>query len=211
MNSLSILLTDDQSMFREGVELILKQHFPQAKLYQAGNGIEAIELISKQPIDLVLLDVNMPGMNGIEVARIILRDHPETRIIILTQYNGEAMISTLLKEGVHGFLLKNSSSSEIIKAIDTVWGQRAVYVTPSIHPSLSKSNTVEHSPSIFFTKREAEILMYLKMGKSSKEIAERLSLKENTINSYREDMLQKTQTRNVAELISYAYQNGVFG
>ena len=197
-------------MFREGVELILKQHFPNARLYQASNGIEALDTIAKHPVDLVLLDVNMPGMNGIEVARIILRDHPGTRIIILTQYNGEAMISTLLKDGVHGFLLKNSSSSEIIKAIDTVWKQHAVYITPSIHPSLSKKETVEQSPSIFFTKREAEILMYLKMGKSSKEIAERLSLKENTINSYREDMLQKTKTRNVAELISYAYQNGVF-
>ncbi|HEY3402685.1 MAG TPA: response regulator transcription factor [Ohtaekwangia sp.] len=211
MKSLSILLTDDQSMFREGVELILKQHFPQAKLYQAGNGKEALDVIAKQTIDVVLLDVNMPGMNGIEVSRIILRDHPETKIIILTQYNGEAMIATLLKEGVHGFLLKNSSSTEIIKAIDTVFEQEMVYVTPSIHPSLSKNDTEEKAPSIFFTKREAEILMYLKMGKSSKEIAERLALKENTINSYREDMLQKTQTRNVAELISYAYQNGVFG
>lgn len=211
MNSLSILLTDDQSMFREGMELILKQHFPKAKLFQANNGIEALNTIGKQPIDVVLLDVNMPGINGIEVARIILRDYPGTRIIILTQYNGEAMISTLLKDGVHGFLLKNSSSSEIIQAIDTVCEKRAIYITPSIHPSLSKTGMVEQSPSIFFTKREAEILMYLKMGKSSKEIAERLSLKENTINSYREDMLQKTQTRNVAELISYAYQNGVFG
>lgn len=213
MKSLSILLTDDQSMFREGVELILKQHFPNAKLFQAGDGTEAIDIIAKQPIDVVLLDVNMPGMNGIEVSRVILRNHPETKIVILTQYNGEAMVSTLLKEGVHGFLLKNSSSSEIIKAIDTVCEQRAVYITPAIHPSVTKkeNNAEEKAPSIFFTKREAEILMYLKMGKSSKEIAERLSLKENTINSYREDMLQKTQTRNVAELISYAYENGVFG
>lgn len=213
MKSLSILLTDDQSMFREGVELILKQHFPNAKLFQAGDGTEAIDIIAKQPIDVVLLDVNMPGMNGIEVSRVILRNHPETKIIILTQYNGEAMVSTLLKEGVHGFLLKNSSSSEIIKAIDTVCEHRAVYITPAIHPSVTKkeNNVEEKAPSIFFTKREAEILMYLKMGRSSKEIAERLSLKENTINSYREDMLQKTQTRNVAELISYAYENGVFG
>lgn len=213
MKSLSILLTDDQSMFREGVELILKQHFPNARLFQAGDGTEAIDIIAKQPIDVVLLDVNMPGMNGIEVSRVILRNHPETKIIILTQYNGEAMVSTLLKEGVHGFLLKNSSSSEIIKAIDTVCEQNTVYITPAIHPSVTKkeNNVEEKAPSIFFTKREAEILMYLKMGRSSKEIAERLSLKENTINSYREDMLQKTQTRNVAELISYAYENGVFG
>jgi DNA-binding NarL/FixJ family response regulator len=152
----------------------------------------------------------MPGMNGIEVARQVLRQHPAVRIIVLTQYNGEGMITHLVRIGVHGFLLKNSESQEIKKAIETVLNDKQ-YITPMIHPSLLKEDSVVAAPSIQFSKREADILIYLKMGKSSKEIAERLALKENTINSYREDMLQKTKTRNVAELISYAYENGVLG
>lgn len=211
MAAFSLLLTDDQPMFREGLALLLKQQYPDLTLFQASNGNEAIRCIKENPIDIVLLDVNMPEMNGIETARVILKDFPKTRIIILTQYNGEAMIATLMNDGVHGFLLKNSSPSEIMNAIDTVHVQNKTYITPNIGPFLKQMGMEKRTPSVFFTKREAEILMYLKMGKSSRDIAERTGLKENTVNSYREDMLQKTKTRNVAELIAYAFENGVFG
>jgi DNA-binding NarL/FixJ family response regulator len=210
MKSLSILAVDDQSLFREGLALVLTRLFPDINLRQAGSGPEALEMLQEHRFNLLLLDIGMPGMNGIEVARQVLRQYPDLRIIILTQYNGEGMITHLVRLGVHGFLLKNSESQEIKKAIETVLDNRQ-YITPMIHPSLLKEEAVVAAPSIQFSKREADILIYLKMGKSSKEIAERLALKENTINSYREDMLQKTKTRNVAELISYAYENGVLG
>jgi DNA-binding NarL/FixJ family response regulator len=210
MKSLSILAVDDQSLFREGLALVLTRLFPDITLRQAGSGPEALEMLQEHRFNLLLLDIGMPGMNGIEVARQVLRQYPDLRIIVLTQYNGEGMITHLVRLGVHGFLLKNSESQEIKKAIETVLDNRQ-YITPMIHPSLLKEEAGVSAPSIQFSKREADILIYLKMGKSSKEIAERLALKENTINSYREDMLQKTKTRNVAELISYAYENGVLG
>lgn len=207
---MNLLLTDDQPMFREGLALLLKQQLPDLHLFQAGNGKEAITCLQENNIDVVLLDVNMPEMNGIETAKIILRDFPKTRIIVLTQYDGEAMIATLVNEGVHGFLLKNSRPAEIVNAINMVYVEQKNYITPQVAAFL-KQNMQSRTPSISFTKREAEILMYLKMGKSSRDIAERTGLKENTVNSYREDMLQKTKTRNVAELIAYAFENGVFG
>ena len=210
MKTLSILLTDDQSMVREGLSLILKQHFPEAKFLQADSGPQALQRLTNNRIDLLLLDISMPGMNGIEVAKEVLKNFPKTKIIVLTQYNGEAMITHLIQLGVHGFLLKNSSSDEIKKAINTVL-EDAPYFTPAIHSSLLKRVSSPNVPSINFNKREAEILVYLKMGKSSREIAKKMELKENTINSYREEMLLKTKTKNVAELISYAYQNGVLG
>ncbi|HEY9046721.1 MAG TPA: response regulator transcription factor [Ohtaekwangia sp.] len=210
MKPLSILTVDDQALFREGLTLVLNKLYPNATVKQASSGQQALDALRDNRFDLMLLDIGMPGMNGMEVAKQVMLDHPSVRIIILTQYNGEAMITHLVQAGVHGFLLKNSESQEIKKAVETVLSGKQ-YITSMIHPSLLKEEKVYNAPSVRFSKREADILMYLKLGKSSKEIAERLSLKENTINSYREDMLRKTKTSNVAELISYAYKNGVLG
>jgi len=205
--SLSILLVDDQQLFREGLALILKQHLPDAKLLHAGSGPEALEMLKTNEINLVLLDIGMPEMNGMEVVPHITREHPDVMILVVTQYNGEAMIKHLLKIGIHGFIFKSSASTEIKDAIRTVMEGRQ-YIPVNLQPSFLKRMAATDAPAVL-KKREAEILLLLKMGRSSKEIAERLNLKENTINSYREEMLQKTKTKNVAELISYAYENGM--
>jgi len=205
--NLSILLVDDQQLFREGLALILKQHYPDVNISHAGSGPEALELLKTNKIDLVLLDIGMPEMNGMEVVAHLTKDHPDLVILVVTQYNGEAMIKHLLRIGVHGFIFKSSASEEIKDAIKTVMEGRQ-YVPVSLQPSFLRKIAMTDTPAVL-KKREAEILLLLKMGRSSKEIAERLNLKENTINSYREEMLQKTKTKNVAELIAYAYENGM--
>lgn len=207
MNEFSVLLIDDQQLFREGLALILKQHYPNSELYHAGNGPDALSLLKLQQFNIVLLDIGMPGMNGMEVAAQIIKDHPNAKILVVTQYNGEAMIKHLLKLGVHGFIFKSSTTEEIKTAVDKVL-EGVQYIPSSLQPSIINTVSSADKPAIF-KKREAEILLLLKMGRSSKEIAEKLNLKENTINSYREEMLQKTKTKNVAELISYAYENGL--
>jgi len=121
------------------------------------------------------------------------------------------MIVHLLRLGVHGFLLKNTSAKELKLAIETVMnGDKHIHdsITAIIQNNF---NLMKSAPTIMFNKREAEILLQLKMGRSSKEIAGIMELKENTVNSYREDMLRKTKTKNVAELITYAHQNGILG
>ena len=207
--NISILLVDDQQLFREGLALILKQHFPEYELIHAGSGPEALEILKTRAVNLVLLDIGMPEMNGMEVVNYILKDHPQVLILVVTQYNGEAMIKHLLRLGVHGFIFKSSASEEIKEAINTVLDGKQ-YVPATLQPSFLKKIAMTDTPAVL-KKREAEILLLLKMGRSSKEIAERLKLKENTINSYREEMLQKTKTKNVAELIAYAYENGMLG
>lgn len=204
---LSVLLVDDQQLFRQGLALIMKQQFPDIEIDQAGSGPEALEMLKAKPVRLVLLDIGMPEMNGMEVVAHITRDFPEVIILVVTQYNGEAMIKHLLRIGVHGFIFKSSAADEIQNAIITVLDGRQ-YVPANLQPSFLKKIAMTDTP-VVFKKREAEILLLLKMGRSSKEIAEHLKLKENTINSYREEMLQKTKTKNVAELISYAYENGM--
>lgn len=206
---LSVLLVDDQKLFREGLALILKQQFPEMEISHAGSGPEALELLKIKRIDLVLLDIGMPEMNGMEVVSHLNKDFPDLMILIVTQYNGDAMIKHLLKMGIHGFIFKSSEAKEIAEAIQTVV-QGKQYIPANLHPTFLKKMALADTPAVL-RKREAEILLLLKMGRSSKEIAERLNLKENTINSYREEMLQKTKTKNVAELISYAYENGMLG
>jgi DNA-binding NarL/FixJ family response regulator len=203
----SALIVEDQELVRQGLALVLKQHFPDVRLLQAGNGEEAFKILQTSRVHIVLLDISLPGMSGVEIAQQILKNYPNIKVLIVTQYNGEAMIRNLLKAGVHSFFLKNNAAHEIKDAINTVL-QGKQYVPESLRPALLPSGNV---PAIAFSKREAEILLLLKMGRSSKEISEKLQLKENTINSYREDMLQKTKTNNVAQLISYAYENGILG
>lgn len=205
--NLSILLVDDQQLFREGLALILKQHYPEVTITQAGSGPEAFEILKSNRIDLVLLDIGMPEMNGMEVVPLLTKEYPDLVILVVTQYNGEAMIKHLLRMGIHGFIFKSSASEEIREAIKTVMEGRQ-YIPLNLQPSFLKKMALTDTPAVL-KKREAEILLLLKMGRSSKEIAERLNLKENTINSYREEMLQKTKTKNVAELIAYAYENGM--
>lgn len=210
MERVSILLVDDQQLFTEGLALILKQQFPEFDYHYADNGEDALYIIRTQKISLVLLDIGMPETNGMDVAKRIINDYPETKVLIVTQYNGDAMIAHLLKLGVHGFILKSSAGTEIKQAIECVLHTDEQYVPSYVNPTLRDKDERE-LPRVVFNKRQAEILLLLKVGRSSVEIAERLNLKENTINSYREEMLHMTRSRNVAELISYAYKNGILG
>jgi DNA-binding NarL/FixJ family response regulator len=203
----SALIVEDQEIVRQGLSLILKQHFANVRVHQSGNGLDALGILEKHKVDIVLLDIGLPGMSGAELARIILEKYSETKILVVTQYNGEAMIKNLFRLGIHSFFLKTTAAVDIEKAINAVLnGQHYL-------PDVLKSALVptSHIPTINFSKREGEILLLLKMGRSSKEISQRLDLKETTINSYREDMLQKTRSANVAQLISFAYENGILG
>jgi DNA-binding NarL/FixJ family response regulator len=211
MKIINLLLVDDQALFRESIRSLLHQNLSSIRIYEAAHGKEALGILEEHRIDVILLDVNMPEMNGIELATHILTNHKHTNVIILTQHGGEAMIVHLLRQGVHGFLLKNTSARELKMAIETVLNGEK-YIHDSITAIIQNNfNLMKSAPTIMFNKREAEILLQLKMGRSSKEIASIMELKENTVNSYREDMLRKTKTKNVAELITYAHQNGILG
>ncbi|HTJ49471.1 MAG TPA: response regulator transcription factor [Cyclobacteriaceae bacterium] len=210
METVKLLLVDDQALFRESIRMLLQQN-TQFYMFEAANGLEALEILKLNHIDVVLLDVNMPEMNGIEVSSEILENYRDTNVIILSQHGGEALIIHLLRQGVHGFLHKNTSARELKMAIETVMrGEK--YIQETISNIFQENfNMIKNAPTVVFNKREAEILLQLKMGKSSKEIAFNMDLKENTVNSYREVMLRKTKTKNVAELITYAHQNGILG
>jgi DNA-binding NarL/FixJ family response regulator len=201
------LMIEDQELVRQGLSLVLKQHFPDVRLHEAGNWWDALDILENHLVHIVLLDINLPGTNGVEIAGKLLRDYPDVKILIVTQYSGEAMIKNLLRAGVHSFFFKNSGALEIKEAITAVLAGKQ-HIPEMLKPALIPTT---HIPAVSFNRREAEILLLLKTGRSSKEISKRLKLTEYTINSYREDMLRKTNTGNVAQLISYAYENGILG
>lgn len=188
--------------------LLLKKSFPLSKAYAASDGYEALELLKSKHINIVLLDIGMPRMNGLEVAKKIARTYPAVKILIVTQYHGEALIANLFRIGVDGFVLKNHPTDTIKQAIEQILSGKK-FIPENMKERLLFILSSKSASSMNLNKREAEILLLLKMGRSSKEIAQSLRLKVNTINSYREEMLQKTKTKNVAELISFAYDNGI--
>jgi DNA-binding NarL/FixJ family response regulator len=205
VRNFSALIVEDQELVRQGLALILKQQFPDIRIHQAGSGDVAFKILETHLVNIVLLDIGIPIMNGAEIAEKILRDYPLIKVLIVTQYSGEAMIKNLLRAGIHSFFFKNSGGQEIKEAVSAVLSGKQ-YLPETIKSVLIPST---HIPAIAFSRREAQILLHLKMGRSSKEISKRLHLSEYTINSYREDMLRKTKTGNVAQLISYAYENGI--
>jgi DNA-binding NarL/FixJ family response regulator len=207
MKHFSALIVEDQQIVRQGLALVLKQRFGNVRVHESGNGMDALLVLDKEKVDIVLLDIALPLMTGVELAEIIIAKYPAIKILVVTQYNGEAMIKNLFRLGIHSFFLKTNAAHEIQDAVNAVLSGHH-YLPDSLKAALIPTT---HVPAIAFNKREGEILLQLKMGRSSKQISQRLDLTENTVNSYREDMLQKTRTSNVAQLISYAYENGILG
>lgn len=201
----SVLIVDDQELVRKGLSHVLEQHFPDCEIYFAASGEEAMNVLESFNIHIMLLDIGLPGMSGLDVARYVIQNYKLIKVLVVTQYNGEALIQNLIQAGVHSFFLKSEAAAEIKNAIEAVMDGKD-YIPDELRKMVNPAPT---TPSVVFTKREAEILVMLKMGRSSREISEWLGLKENTVNSYREDMLNKTKTSNVAQLISFAYENGI--
>lgn len=206
MNSFSILLVDNQTLFREGLSLILKRLFPSVILHEANTERDALNFLEVEPVNLVLLGICYPSKNGMDAAEYILQT-TNSRVLMITSFQGEGMIRHILKRKVHGLIFKNTTPAEFKEAIEAL-REGKTYLPESIQMILDNPTTKD-SPSVALNRREAEILYLLKTGYSSRKVAETLNLKENTVKSYRDELLQKTRTKNVAQLISFAYENGI--
>lgn len=210
MKSPTILLVDDHLLFRKGLSAAINDIRPDWKFLEAGNGAQALELVGSESIDIALVDVQMPLMGGIEFTRRSKTMHPELPIIIVTQFDELSLLTHFLQIGVNGFLYKNSEPAEAIDAIETICREgryvnnimlRAMEVSVSLAPS--ERAQLDLSP------RDRDIIRLLRQGKNSKQIANLLGLSETSIESYRKDLLHKTRTRNVAELVSFAHRTGI--
>ncbi|MBL0742523.1 response regulator [Chryseolinea lacunae] len=209
-NTVTVLIADDQLFMRESLRAMLEKTKFVKTIHEAENGQLAMTLLAQHAIDIVLLDIRMPVVDGFEVIEYIDKLKLSTRIIALTAFDEEAMIFNLLRAGVAGILFKKTTHmQEIYTALIAVLEGKHFYnekVSIVLH---SKPDGIHHPPRIKLSAREFEIIVLLCQGLGTKDIAEKLFLSEYTIEDYRKEIIKKTNTKNTYELIHYALSNGI--
>jgi len=211
MKNLKIYIVDDHSLFREGLRFLLKNSKYISEIKEAENGNEFLAGVSDFKPDVVLMDIEMPLVNGIEATRRALRLFPELKIIALSMYSDESYYSEMIEAGAKGFLVKNSQFDDVQTAIVEVFNDRN-YFSPEILSSIVSNLNRKHEPleNSELTKREAEVLLHICQGLSNQEMADRLYISKRTVDKHRENILSKSHAKNTAELVVYAIKRGYF-
>lgn len=208
-NRASILLCEDEKLLRTTLAELMSKWSWVDSIDTAANGEEALLMLEKNKYELLLLDVNMPIRNGISVAQVVLKTKPNIRIVMLTNHDGDALILTLYRLGIHGFLLKDTEPAQLDLALQTVMSG-VNYFAPSVLRVINANpQKTAQLPDINVAPRHKQVLELLVKGRSPKEIAEKLSMSVNTVNSYKSDMMELTRTQTTIELIAYVQKNGI--
>ena len=213
MMKIKILLADDHKIMREGLKSILEKNSDMFVAGEAGNGIEAVNLAKKLRPDIIVMDINMPDLNGIEATASIINEIPGSRVLALSMYADRGFLIKMLKAGAKGYLLKDCASGELINAIKVILKNR-IYISPSLVDDLVKdyvqlADSVDLSAFSILTPRERNVLQKLAEGKSAKEIAFDLNLSIKTIETFRLKIQEKIGLHSIAELTKYAIREGL--
>jgi two-component system, NarL family, response regulator NreC len=205
-----ILLVDDHQMFREGLKAVLKSETDFQVVGEAENGIQAVELCRELTPDVVIMDISMPEMSGVEAAGKIHAESPAVKIIILSMHTEKRYILGALKAGATGIVAKNSASAELLTAIETVVSGQT-YLSPSVSNVLVQNILESGSDNgeKMLSPRERQILQLIAMGKGTKEIGEELGISNKTVEAHRMQLMNKLDIRNVADLVKYAIREGL--
>lgn len=209
MSQISVLLADDHMMVREGIHQILELEENISVVGEVGDGIECIEAIDRLRPDVVVLDINMPKMDGISVLREIKDKKLSSKIIILTFYREIDIIQNVVDLGASGYILKEADSSLLIKAINIVTtGER--YIQPSIASMLRQHKVLnQQKPTDNLTKREMEIIKLLVAGMYNKEIADKLNISEKTVKNHISSIFKKINVSDRTQAAVYAIKNNL--
>jgi len=210
IDKIKILVADDHRLFCQSFKTQLEQITFVQNVFLAYNGAEAIDLIRKHHIDVAILDVRMPVMDGLEAAAQILKQHPTVKVISMTLFAEEATILDILRIAPHGILLKELADYEVVEmAIKEVLKGNTHYCE-EVNQTVTKNIKALNDPSLTrFTPREFDVLRLTCKGETAKEIATSLDLTTGSVENYRKELLRKSKTRNVAELVFFATKNGL--
>ncbi|UXP30704.1 response regulator transcription factor [Reichenbachiella agarivorans] len=206
-----VLIADDHLVIVEGLKALLA-NVPEIKIVgHANNGREVINLLETQNIDVILLDINMPVLDGLETTRLIREHHDHVKVLILSMYNKPEFIRNLIEIGANGYVLKNTAQEELVAAIKDVHEGREHFsaeVQDTINESLKSKG---HVGAEYLTDRERAIIRLLADGMTTGEIAVQLSISSHTVDTHRKNLMTKLNQKNIASLIKYAVEKGYAG
>jgi DNA-binding NarL/FixJ family response regulator len=212
MDRIRILIADDHGILREGIRALLANTSDVEVVGEAADGRAAVELCKKLDPDVVLMDIAMPGLGGLEATLVLRKEHPRTKILVLTQYEDREYVRRFLKAGVSGFVLKKAAGSGLAESIRAV--QRGgLVLDPEVAREAMEAGKPrpkgENEPYETLTDREKEILKLVAEGRSNKEVAEVLGISVKTAMSHREHVMNKLDLHNRTDLVRFALEKGV--
>jgi DNA-binding NarL/FixJ family response regulator len=210
-----ILVADDHEIVRHGISSLLSNRSGWEVCAEAGNGREAVEKAKELRPDLVILDLHMPSLNGLEAARQILRDNPQQRILVLTITDSEQMAQELLRVGAKGYVLKSDAATDLVNAVEALQLNRTFF-NSGIEQMVLEGYLSGGGPSLAkicgvsnLTSREREVLQLLAEGKTTKQVAVALGLSVKTAETHRSNIMRKLDLHSVSELVLYAVRNDI--
>ncbi|MBE0652957.1 MAG: response regulator transcription factor [Bacteroidales bacterium] len=211
---ISLMIVDDHKIFRDGLKLLLS-HFPfVGDVYEASNGVEFLDLMKSVYPDIVLMDINMPVMGGIEATRLALEKYSELKIIVLTTFHNEDYVEQMMLAGVEGYMLKRSSPEEFETALTRVYEGGNYFSDEIVRTVALNLNKIREESSrkaslSEFTEREQEVLELICKGLNNEQIGELIHISPKTIEKHKTNLFQKTDTNNTVNLIIHAFRNGL--
>ena len=203
-----VMIADDHQIVRQGLRALLEKA-GHVVVAEASNGREAVDLAAKQPVDVAVLDLIMPVLNGVDSARELLRAAPQVRTILLTMHADRPYVVEALQAGAKGYVLKTQAAEDLVRAIDEV-SRGAVYISPAVAMSLVDAMLDRDEPATTdLTARERQILQLVAESKSTKQIARLLNISYKTAESHRSRLMKKLDIHETAGLVRYAIRRGL--
>ncbi len=204
-----IIIVDDHTLFRNGLRILINTLENYHVVGEAANGKQFLDLLEKGVPDLVLLDINMPVMDGIEAATIAQKLYPDIKIITLSMYGEEDYYYKMVNAGVKGFVLKNSDIKEVKTALDVVYDGGSFFSSELLQNLVNSLKSTSKSKEVHaeLSEREMEILILICQGLSNQEIGDKLFISKRTVDKHRANILEKSESKNTAQLVVYAIKN----
>jgi len=209
MKDIKILITDDHQIIVDGLRSLVNGMDGCEVVGVANNGREAVDILKILSVDIILMDIDMPVLDGLEATREIKAKYKGVKVIILSMHSQQGMIKNLIDIGVDGYLLKDSSKKELDNAIKQVSTGGQYFSSGVTHSLMAKNEKSEIGGGVELTKREVEILQFIADGLTNREIGEKLFISHRTVDTHRTNLMKKLEVKNIAGLISYAIKNDI--
>ncbi len=213
-DKIDLLIVDDHKIFRDGLKLLLSHFSFVGEIHEASNGQEFLDILARLTPDIVLMDINMPVMSGIEATREALERYPDLKVIVLTTFHDENYVEQMMIMGVEGYMLKRSTPDEFEAALLRVQSGGNYFsdeIVKTVAKNLKRIRTEAERKSSLpsFTRREREVLDLICQGYNNEQIADLIHVSSKTVEKHKSSLFQKTDTNNTVNLIIYAFKNGL--